>query len=81
MPAVRAGNGRFVSASNPLAVINRANVARVRNERDTAVRDTVTAERMARRVTPDRKRNARSKGYFGPLTRNGLAAMAERTSR
>jgi hypothetical protein len=64
MTAYRAGNGKFVSRDNPVAVIGKLN-ARKQAERAESERKAMEA----------RKRNARRRGYSGPLTRAELAAQ------
>lgn len=60
--AVRAANGRFVSRTNPLAVIARAN-ARLQTERAIAEQATLDT----------RRRTVARNGYRGPLTRAELS--------
>lgn len=61
----RAGNGKFVSSSNPCAVIGRL------NSQVAAAR----AEAEARRIAAQRNR---ARKVIGVLTRNELASLASR---
>lgn len=60
----RAGNGKFVSKSNPAAVIGRLRAAK------QAQRDAET-----RQANAERESAARRNGYRGPLTREELARL------
>ena len=62
MSNYRAGNGKFVKASNPVAVIG-ALQSRLSAKRETEVRQQETQRRVS----------ARRRGYQGPLTRDYLA--------
>lgn len=64
MTAYRAGNGKFVSRDNPIAVAARLNGSH-RAAQLAAAREAYEARRS----------NARRHGYAGPLTRAELAAM------
>lgn len=63
MTAYRAGNGKFVSRSNPVAVAAL-----------TAQRAQSERERLEREAGQERLRTARRRGYRGPVTRAQLAA-------
>jgi hypothetical protein len=65
----RAGNGKFVSRSNPVAVVGRLREAKQR-ERDAQL---VQAAR-------ERRETARKAGYRGPITREELAQLVRERS-
>jgi hypothetical protein len=66
--AFRAGNGKFVSKDNPIAVIGRLNKLRA---------ELRQADALAARENEltSRRRTAMRNGYAGPLTRAELARM------